>query len=119
MTGAEALLYFSVQIATASTQLGIQPPAVRPLLTHQRSQMAPTNVVAYVTPDRSEVDVMWWALWTYDKKTLRCVARHEALHVALGHGVFYTQAEGEAQHAQVDALLRSKWNEPAQCGLVK
>lgn len=123
MTGTAALAYFTLEMSRALTQLGVtdRPLAVVGVTVYERDVRTPSNVVAYRIPDDPKViriDVMWWALWTYDKRTLRCVARHEALHVALGHEVWHTSQEKDEQHAQVDALLKSKWNEPAQCGLL-
>jgi len=118
MNGAQALTYFGLELARASAQLGLEhPPKVRPVTVAERDPRAAATVVAYVTPDRTEVHVLWWALWKYGKKTLRCVARHEALHIALGHEAPGDPDRAERQHQDVDEVLRIKWNEPKRCGL--
>jgi hypothetical protein len=118
MNGAQGLAYFSLELVRASGQLGLEHPAkVRGVSVAERDPRAAANVVAYVTPDRTEVHVLWWALWKYGKKTLRCVARHEALHIALGHEAPADLARAERQHQDVDEILRIKWHEPKRCGL--
>jgi hypothetical protein len=118
MNGAQALAYFGLELARASGQLGLEhPPAVRAVTVAQRDRRAPSNVVAYLTPDRREVHVMSWALWGYSRERLRCVARHEALHLALGHEETGDPARAARQHEDVDEVLHIKWNEPKGCGL--
>lgn len=121
MTGTAALLYFVAEITRASGQLGIPPPEVTPILVEQRHAQAPANVTAYVRPcatkcEPGQVDVVWWLLWTGDKKRMQCVARHEAVHVALGHHRWsrMTSEEKEAQVASV-MLARWKWPHGAAC----
>ena len=118
MTGAQALAYFTLEVARASGQLGLEhPPKVRPVTVAERDPRAAVNAVAYVTPDRGEVHILWWALWKYEKRTLRCVARHEAIHLALAHEAPKDPARAERQHQDVDEVLRIRWHEPARCGL--
>ncbi len=120
MTGAEALAFFALEVARASGQLGlVEAPAVHPVYVHQRDRRAPTAAVAYMVPETREIHILWYALWGYDKKTLRCVARHETLHIALKHQPPKSALEAHIQHEAIDAVLDKLWKEPAQCGLVK
>lgn len=122
MTGAEALLYFTTQVAVACSQLNVTMPDVKAIRSEERSRMSGDNVVAYVAPkywwkDHEEIDVLWSFLWTADKKTLRCTARHEVAHLALGHGICFGQDQCDRNHAKVAELMRKKWDEDSRCGL--
>jgi hypothetical protein len=122
MTGAEALLYFTMQVTQASKDAGLaQPPAVEAIYVNERSVAAPANAVAYIAPwgSKPTIVVMWHALWGYDKDKLRCIARHEVIHVWRKHARIVWPAENARNEADVDRWLRERWNEPAQCGLNK
>jgi len=122
MTGAAALAYFTLELARACGQLGTPAPAVHAIYVHERHPFTSPLVVAYVVPTppgfEPEVDVMWHLLWTEDRRLLRCVARHEAAHLALGH------ASGARNFDQAilfedlaDDLIVRRWHERPQCGL--
>lgn len=121
MTGAEALVYFTLQVGLASSEVRIPAPLVRAVSSAEQDPRASLNVLAYVEPNRvpASVAILWRALWGEDKRTLRCIARHEVAHVVLAHEPPRDGARAAFQHVQVDVLLRQQWGEPGDCGLMK
>jgi hypothetical protein len=123
VTGAAALVFFGLEVARASAHFGLEPPKVTAICLHERNPLASSLVVAYVEPvvipgSKPEVKIMWHALWSKNKKTLRCIARHEVTHIALGQaGGARDQAEHDAFEDQVDGVLARTWREPLHCGL--
>jgi hypothetical protein len=124
MTGAAALAYFTLEVGRASAAFGISaPPTVRAITVAERHPLASALAIAYVDPSTPagftpEIVVMWHLLWSGDRRLIRCVARHEVAHVALG------QQEGARDEAElarfeaaVNAELRARWHEPANCGV--
>ena len=122
MTGAAALAFFTLEVARASAHFGLEPPKATAICLQERDPRASALVVAYVVPtppgSEPEIKVMWHALWSKNKKTLRCIARHEVTHIALGHaGGARDQAEHDVFEGQVDRVLTRTWREPLHCGL--
>jgi hypothetical protein len=125
VTGTEAFAFFALEVVRACTQLGVTVPAVRPIEQHQATVMSTPLALAYIDPkfwweDQEEVIIKWSTLWLYadNKKMLRCVARHEAAHLALGHGLSYTKADALEAENQANDLIVALWNETRNCGLV-
>ena len=121
MSGLDALAVFALELGRASAQLGIEAPQPVPIHVHERHRLAQSNALAYVVPAERgpyQIHVMWHFLWSADRRTLRCVARHEALHLKLGHGQG-AMSEGQrlGDEAAVDVELVSRWGEPSCCGL--
>lgn len=123
MTGAEALAYFTIQIGIAANAVGVTPPTVRPIYLHERMRGASEMTLAYVRPcppgfecDPADVDVMWHVLWDGDKKRLRCIARHEVSHLALGHSHGALNNDQLALYErQVAYFQKFTWNEDSRC----
>ena len=122
MTGAAALAYFTLELGRACAQLGAPAPAVHAIYVHERHPAVSSLVVAYVNPTPPgfvpEVFVTWHLLWGGNKPLLRCVARHEAAHLALGHA---SGARNEDQlvlfEDLADDVIARRWHERPQCGL--
>jgi hypothetical protein len=115
-------MYIAFDLLGADLGVNDKPVVVTGIAAHERDRRAPSNAIAYRLPHSYPVvhiEILWSALWKYDKRTLRCVARHEALHAYLGQEMWFSHEQKDRQHEQVDELLKSKWNEPPQCGLVK
>ena len=120
MTGAGALLYFTAQVAIVSQQLHVDMPQVRAISEDQRSALSSPLALAYIDPKfwwetEEEISIKWHVLWSADKRMLRCIARHEVAHLALGGGLNWTKEESVRAEASADALIDKLWNEPAQC----
>ena len=124
MTHVQALAFFLTEVTRASVQLSVPMPQVAIVEAHQRNPLAPSNAVAYLTPQfpylgskHREIVLVSRYLFIFgdNKPMLRCVARHEVAHIALGHNFNLTAWERDRSEGQVDELLKRLWNEPKQC----
>ncbi len=128
MTGSAALAYFTLELARAAGHVGIPAPRAEGIKLEERLPGASALVVAYVVPiapcppgfecEPVTVHVVWWALWSKNKKTLRCIARHEVSHIFLGHGHgALNESQRSFMELEVKFFQRATWNEDSRCGL--
>lgn len=119
MTGLEALTYFTLELTRASAAFMIEAPPVEPQHVQEFRRGVAPNVLAYsIGTDRVRtVYVAWHVLWSANKKQLRCLARHEAAHIAMQHGT--RTAAGEPEERDVNEVLRLRWREPQNCGYAR
>jgi hypothetical protein len=122
VTGPEALAYITLEVGRACTQLGVADcPAVCAVTVVDRYRLSSPTAAAYIVPEGiypASIEVLWWALWGFEKKTLQCVARHEVAHIALGHTTLSAdRAEAYERHRQVQVLMAQKWKQDSRCSL--
>jgi hypothetical protein len=71
--------------------------------------------VAFVYPGYNTIVLTDRAVGRPDHQ-LRCYARHELLHIYLGHTTgSQSQEEQDEKHRQVAAEQRARWNEDSRC----
>ncbi len=121
-TGSRALAYFQREVGKAAEHWQLSAPGVGGIYVFERDPRASALVIAYVAPNapgfEPEIRIMWWALWAKNKRTLRCIARHEVAHIALGHtDGAHDEPERQRFEDQVNELLSLTWGEQPNCGL--
>lgn len=111
------VLTFDSHVLKVAAELGLDPaPQV---IYAPRGTALPFKVdrskVAFVYPGYNAIVLTDRAVGRKDWQ-LRCVARHEALHIRLGHvHGSQTQEEQDEKHRKVEEMQRALWNEDYRC----
>ena len=108
---------FDRDVVKVAEELGLDPaPQV---VYAPRGARLPFQVdrskVAFVYPGYNAVVLTDRAIGRKDWQ-LRCIARHEGLHLLLGHNRgSLTQGEQDEKHREVAEVQRALWNEESHC----
>ncbi len=111
------ILAFDHDVVKAAEELGLEPaPSV---IYAPRGTRFPFAVdrskLAFVWPGYNTIVLTDRAIGRKDWQ-LRCIARHEGLHLRLGHnGGSRTQAEQDEKHREVAEVQRALWDEDSRC----
>ncbi len=111
------VLAFDHDVVRAAEELGLEPaPSVI---------YAPQGTRFPFAVDRSKLAFVWPGYNTIvltdraigrSHSQLRCVARHEGLHLRLGHNHgSRTQEEQDEKHRELAEVQRALWNEDSRC----